>query len=117
MVKFLQTVLSIPTMQDISLNILTKKQREKIATFLEECKAILPGQEEDVSINKVINLIRKWLSDVCEYISIWDHFIEVLEVSSISSSMLGWGSSDFWCSIQFDTWIGSELLGGTFRGK
>jgi hypothetical protein len=34
MVKFLQIVLSIPTMQDISLNILTKKQREKIAFFL-----------------------------------------------------------------------------------
>jgi hypothetical protein len=41
MIKFLQTVLSIPTMQDISLNILTKKQRERIAQFFEDCKAIL----------------------------------------------------------------------------
>lgn len=30
MVSFLQIVLSIPTMQDISLNILTKKQKERI---------------------------------------------------------------------------------------
>jgi hypothetical protein len=34
MIKFFQIVLSIPTMQDISLNILTKKQRERIVLFL-----------------------------------------------------------------------------------
>ena len=41
MIKWLQTVLLIPTVQDISLNILTKKQREKVAVFLETCKEIL----------------------------------------------------------------------------
>ena len=59
MVKFLQIVLSIPTMQDISLNILTKKQRERIALFLEECKAVLSSEEEEAIIAKVISLIRK----------------------------------------------------------
>jgi len=34
MIKWLQTVLLIPTMQDISLNILTKKQRERVAVLL-----------------------------------------------------------------------------------
>ena len=44
MVKFFQTVLSMPTMQDISLNILTKKQRERIAQFLEDCKVTLASE-------------------------------------------------------------------------
>lgn len=34
MVSWLQIVLSIPTMQDVSLNILTKKQKERLAQFL-----------------------------------------------------------------------------------
>jgi len=41
MVKFLQTVLSIGTMQDISMNILSKKQKEKITVFLCECGEIM----------------------------------------------------------------------------
>ena len=59
MVKFMQIVLSIPTMQDISLNILTKKQRERIALFLEDCKVILSNEEEEAVIAKVVSLIRK----------------------------------------------------------
>lgn len=41
MVKFLQTALSFPTMQSISINILTKKQKDKLAAFLLDCKEIL----------------------------------------------------------------------------
>ena len=59
MVKFMQMVLSIPTMQDISLNVLTKKQRERIALFLEECRGVLSSEEEGAVIGKVVSLIRK----------------------------------------------------------
>ena len=59
MVTLLQLVLSIPTMQDISLNILVKKQRERIALFLEDCKITLDKEEETATIDKVIKLIRK----------------------------------------------------------
>jgi hypothetical protein len=34
MVSWLQIVLSISTMQDVSLNILTNKQKERVASFL-----------------------------------------------------------------------------------
>lgn len=59
MVKYFQTVLSIQTMQDISLNILTKKQREKIGLFLSGCGKILREEDELKIIEKVIDLIKK----------------------------------------------------------
>lgn len=59
MVSWLQIVLAIPTMQDVSLNILTKKQRERVCLFLEECKSILDSEEEQASISKVVALIIK----------------------------------------------------------
>lgn len=40
-VKLMQTVLSIPTMQDISLKILTKKQKDRIIVVLQECHNVL----------------------------------------------------------------------------
>jgi hypothetical protein len=55
MVKFLQIVLSVPTMGSISLGVVTKKQKEKIANFLMECKNIL----EDESIAEIILLLKK----------------------------------------------------------
>lgn len=41
MVTFLQIILKIETMQEINLNILTKKQKEKISLFFTEGKNIL----------------------------------------------------------------------------
>lgn len=55
MLKFLLTVLSIPTMQDVSLNILTKKQREKIAIFAQECRLNLEEESAD-EIDKLLKL-------------------------------------------------------------
>jgi hypothetical protein len=55
MVKFLQTVLVLPNMQSISINILTKKQKEKIAAFLLECKETL----QDEGVLEVIPLLKK----------------------------------------------------------
>lgn len=46
-------------MQDISLNILTKKQREKIVLFLSGCGKILREEAELEIIEKVIGLIQK----------------------------------------------------------
>jgi hypothetical protein len=42
-------------MQSISLNILTKKQKEKIALYIVECKNIL----EDESALEIITLLKK----------------------------------------------------------
>lgn len=43
-------------MQSISLNILTKKQKEKIAAYIEYCKNIL----NDESALEIIPLLKKW---------------------------------------------------------
>lgn len=59
MVTFLEIVLRIPTMQDISLNILTKKQKQRIVQFLTNTKGVLRSEEEQTSIDKVIGLISK----------------------------------------------------------
>lgn len=42
-------------MQSISLNILTKKQKEKIAAYIEYCKSIL----KDESVLEIMVLLKK----------------------------------------------------------
>lgn len=51
----MQAVLTIPTMQSISLNILTKKQKEKIAAYIDYCRNIL----NDESALEIIVLLKK----------------------------------------------------------
>lgn len=55
MVKWFEIVLSIQTMQDISINILTKRQKDRITTFLQDCQATLTQENP----SKVEELLQK----------------------------------------------------------